>query len=465
MNSLQQDKDSPRANGHHGDRGGVHSPARHAYFWQKLFPASALMLLMCTAGRLFWEPLCFAWGTYPSDVWYIYHNYGHFLLRHTYFSIEYPAPMLILFKVLSKIAALFPGEAQDQYGGTIYPCVNWIAVNSVFLGLCALLSVWLAYRLCVRYFNLPPSRVLWGFVLSPCFLFFCVYNYDMVALLCSLAALWLYLEDDDVGACACCGLGFAFKVYPGLMFPLFWLCLPWGRRWKALGAFLLPWLILNVPMMASDFSCWLYPYTWQLNFDNTEIQTGRLGYTLYGLIGKGPALALMTATMALVLWQVWKRRPTDFRTNALWLARSSTILFACFILLKNVFSPQYLLWLTPFLGLGGGYPFWGLYSLVELISGLEVTFLFKLKEHLPQFIVCARALRDLAVVWALGYTARQLCRGYGDKEKESNYSNSPALKQCSTGASSAPQPLSPDTSPVAPATSPGSQTAPGEPRN
>lgn len=378
------------------------------YFWRRLIPAALLMLSGCAVMRFYWEELMQAFHTYPSDVWYIHYNYGWFLANRAFFNIEYPVPMFILFKVLAKAAELLPGCEPGKYGGTIFTLRNWFIVNSVFLGGCGLAVVGLTHKLNCRYFHLPYSKVLWGLVLTPAFFFFSIYNYDLVTILCCVAALWLFLEKDYVGASACLGLGFAFKIYPGAMFPLFWLAMPSAQRFKSLGAFILPWAVMNIPYMRYNFGTWLYPYTWQLEFDSSE-QTGHLIYHLTTFLGKIPALALAAAVFLYLLYLIWKRRPEGYTNDALWLTRCSIVLIASFIMLKNVFSPQYLLWISPFLALSGGYPFYGLYSAIELLSGLEVSGLYYWREHCPEFINCCRFLRNLTMIWVWYWTFRQLC--------------------------------------------------------
>ena len=378
------------------------------YFWRRLLPAALLLLSICSAMRFNWEELIKLWHAYPSDVWYIYYNYGWFLVNQPFFNMEYPVPMFVLFKVLSKAAALLPGTVPGKYGGTIFVIRNWYIVNTVFLGGCSLAAVWLTHKLNCRYLRLPYSKVLYGFVLIPSFLFFSIYNYDMVTILCCVAALWLFLEKDYLGSGACLGLGFAFKIYPGVMFPLFWLTMPVSQRWKYMGAFILPWAILNIPYMRYNFALWLYPYTWQMEFDNSE-QTGHFIYHLTSVLGKVPALIIAAAIFLYLLYLIWKRRPDNCADDALWLIRCSIVLIASFMMLKNVFSPQYLLWLSPFLALSGGYPFWGIYSAVELLSGIEVSGLYYWREQCPAFIGFCRAARDLAVIWVWFWTFRQLC--------------------------------------------------------
>ena len=366
------------------------------------------MLSCCAAARFYWEELMKAWHTYPSDVWYIHYNYGWFLANKAYFNMEYPVPMFILFKVLAKAAALLPGTEPGKYGGTIFTLRNWFIVNSVFLGSCGIAAVWLTHKLNCRYFRLPYSKVLFGLVLTPAFFFFSIYNYDLVTILCCVAALWLFLEKDYLGSSACLGLGCAFKIYPGVMFPLFWLVMPSSRRLKSLGAFILPGAVMNIPYMCYNMKLWLYPYTWQMEFDNSE-QTGHLIYHLAQAAGKGPALAAAAAVFACLFYLIWKRRPAGCADDALWLARCSIVLIASFIMLKNVFSPQYLLWLSPFLALSGGYPFYGIYSAVELLSGIEVSGLYYWRTECPMFISCCRLIRDLAMIWVWYWTFRQLC--------------------------------------------------------
>ncbi|MBQ7567657.1 DUF2029 domain-containing protein [bacterium] len=396
------------ANGNVSDTNKSTELANPQYFWFPLLPAALLMISICAAMRFYWEDLLRIWHTYPSDVWYIYDNYGWFLVNQKFFNIEYPAPMFVLFKVLAKAAALLPGTVPHKNGGTIFLYRNWLIVNSIFLGGCGIASVWCTHQLNCRFLHLPPSKVLWGFVLTPAFLFFTIYNYDLVTILCCAAALLCYMKGDFAGCGAWAGLGFAFKVYPGVLFPLLWLLMPAAKRLSALGAFILPWAIINIPYMRFNFDIWKYPYVWQAEFDNSE-QSGHLIYHLTQLIGKVPALLVFALAIMALLYAVWKRRPASCASDGIWIMRCSLLLIAAFIMLKNVFSPQYILWLTPFLAFTGGYPFYGAYTLTELMSGIEVTGLFYWQKHYPMLIPCCRLLRDLSIAAVWGWTFYLLC--------------------------------------------------------
>ncbi len=392
--------------------------AEKAFYWTRLVPATLLAVLVGWLMRFNWPYLHEHFRTYPSDIWYIHENYGWFLFNCKFFNIEYPAPLLTIFKALTIAASWLPmAPVEHRYGGTI-PCFNaWIAVNAVLLGALALVTVYYAHKLACRHFHTSFSRTLWCLTLTPSFIFYTIFNYDMIPVCCCVVALWYYLEHREIYACVILGLGFAFKTYPIVMFPLLWLSMPASKRWRSLAAFLAPALLMNAPYWFMDMKAWLFPYTWQMEY-NSDIPGGRLIYYLSKMVGHIPAQLLLALAFINSYVFIWEHRPRDYNYNPTWLCRCTIVLLLGFILFKAVCSPQYTLWLTPFLALIPGYPFWGIYPLVELCGVTEVSFLDFWRGQCPVVLNIIRAVRDVAFIAMYIYFLRRLTDAPTSDSKE-----------------------------------------------
>ncbi len=381
-----------------------------APFWKGILPATLGAVLVSYLIRAGWPELHALFGTYPSDIWYVHINYSWFLVNQGFFGMEYPAGLFAFVKALSVLCRnFFPMVEPHAHGGLLYRYQDWLVVNSLVLGLAAVGVSWCMHRLDVEFFHLRRHRLLWAFVLTPSFVFFTLFNYDVLPVLCCVAALLALLRRDPVTAFLLLGIGTAVKIYPAALGPLFMLAAPRGRRLECGLWFLGAWTAINGPFLYLDAEAWWFPYSWQMGFDNAD-QTGRLLYTLTGLFGKIPALVLVLSGSLGLLFATWRRAPDEPLEHPAWLAQASLLLVTLFIFTKNVFSPQYLFWLLPFATLGTGYPFAGLATAVELVNIAEAFRLDYWRSGHESGLQTIRALREAGLVGLLACTVRLLRR-------------------------------------------------------
>ncbi|MCR5661080.1 MAG: glycosyltransferase 87 family protein [bacterium] len=409
--------------------------------WQMtIFPITLAVVIVSFLIRWYWQELHDLFGTYPSDIWYIHINYGWFLVYSDNFSTEYPAPMLGIFRGLSWICQLFPATEATKYGGNIYSCGTWLAVNCTFLGALGILSAKYLYEI-QKKLVYTTNSIYW-YILSPTFVYYLFINYDMIPVTCCLASFYYLLRRDYMLSFIILGAGAAFKVFPGVLLFIFILDVPVKKRIESVLWFIAPIIIMNVPFMVRDMKTWLFPYTWQMEFDNTPMD-GHIIYHLTQLLGKPGALALMAALGLWSLYLIIKTRKHAILSSftgeepqkesspapgtesdesiqdlpiAEWYAASSLVLILLFILTKNVFSPQYLIWILPFLVMFKPYwvkskssaqlpcyPFWGIAIVVELINCCECFFLDYWRSGHMEGIVAIRSIRELALLALLAY--------------------------------------------------------------
>jgi len=381
-----------------------------APFWREILPATLGAVVVSYLIRVWWPELHALFGTYPSDIWYMHINYSWFLVNQGFFGMEYPAGMFAFVKALSVLCrAIFPLVEPHPHGGLLYRYQDWLLVNSLVLGLAAVGVSWCMHRLDIEFFGLRRHRLLWAFVGTPSFIFFTLFNYDVLPVLCCMAALLALLRRDPATSFLLLGIGTAVKIYPAVLGPLFLLAVPRRRRWESVLWFLGSFAAVNIPFLYLDAEAWWFPYSWQMGFDNAD-QTGRLLFALTGLVGKIPALGLVIGGGLGLILAVWRKAPAAPLENPAWLARASLLLVTLFIFTKNVFSPQYLFWLLPFATLGTGYPFAGLASAVELINIAEAFRLDYWRSGHEQGLQVIRALREAGLVGLVAYTARRLLR-------------------------------------------------------
>jgi hypothetical protein len=206
-------------------------------------------------------------------------------------------------------------------------------------------------------------------------------RFDALPMLLTLVALELALRRRYAWSGAALGLGTAVKLYPVLLLPL--LLVAAGRR--ALAGFLVACAAVVVPFFV------ISPHG---VIDSVHDQVGRhlqietplaslalLAHSFgivsvgvvseahtYGLGGtSGFALALLTTLLFLgALALIWRRAPKLVRTReGMVLAWVATLCTA--VVLGRVLSPQYLIWLLPFV------PLVGLHVTALFVAALVVT--------------------------------------------------------------------------------------------
>lgn len=198
---------------------------------------------------------------------------------------------------------------------------------------------------------------LWLWALAPPLVLYLGHNWDMLAVALAVAALLAARRDDALTATALAALGTAAKLFPVLLLPLLGLGAlfrrgqGWGRR--VAGAATLAavaigfWGVVNLPVASRAFTNWSEFYTFSRSRGGTaasvwEIMATR-GWWVTDVATRNlwSFLAFAGGAAAIVAlgWRRHGGRP--------WLL--FTPVLAWFLLTNKVYSPQFDLWLYPFL--------------------------------------------------------------------------------------------------------------------
>ena len=190
---------------------------------------------------------------------------------------------------------------------------------------------------------------------APAMVFYSVYNWDLLPVALTLAAVLAWRRDRYAWAGALLGLGAATKIYPGFfLLPLVlerWLA---GDRRSAVAAGTAgaaAWLVPNAPFMAVNFEGWWATYAFQAGrvptWDTNSIWFW--GFPDWPLARVDRvSLVLIAACWVLALLVGWAR-PVTLGAYP-WIQVSAAMLCA-FLAFNKVYSPQYVLWVLPFLAL------------------------------------------------------------------------------------------------------------------
>lgn len=327
--------------------------------------------------------------TYPGDIWYVF---DHYVSRGYPFPVEYLSPMRVFVQLVNTVTT------------RKYPLYLWTTIY--FLLPFAIGSTVILY-LTLREKGLPPHRIYQYWILAPSFLVCALTNYDFVAVLTVVLGFYLAQKGKRIEAAVSLAVGAAFKVFPGYFLPLVLiLCRDRKEILKVLGGFFGVWLAVNVPYMIGDpqgLKGWLYPYLWQSahNFSRGP-GDGSLWWPLYRVLGNGSISVLFT--LSGIAWLAFQALRQGSREEDLWeWGRGIALVF---LLFDRVYSPQYHLYLLPFLVMSRQRISLPVFYLLELPNVAVLVFLYFLRDHglynEPLMIMKYCALVILAV---------QFCRG------------------------------------------------------
>jgi hypothetical protein len=187
-------------------------------------------------------------------------------------------------------------------------------------------------------------------LLLPCGLYYALSRFDVLPVFFTTLALALQGRQRLFLSGASLAAGALSKIFPGFLLPIVVRYLwgqPRGRRGAALfleGFVLVAAVGVGLPLVREGFASIWSPYQWQMN--RPKFMWTVYGYLLplsFGgdsLVARGFRSGAMLLTLMALAW----RPIPDLAT----LVRRAGVLVVVFVLLQNVFSPQWVIWFWPF---------------------------------------------------------------------------------------------------------------------
>jgi len=276
--------------------------------------------------RFFWEVPYSLIGTYPGDIYYVYTQH---IVRQSPYPLEYPVGIYLLVGLTSRLA------------GTSYD--SFLFANSLILAVLGISSTVLLRSLASSV-DLPKSRLFLMWILSPSFIFYGLYNFDLFSTFFSVLAIHTLVSGRRGLSTIALALGTSVKIFPVLLLPLVLSGQSGTRMAQFISMFAGVWAAVNLPSMIFDFASWEYPYAWNAlrppNIDS-------VWYPVFELVGQWASILSVSLFLVLnvVVFSHYKMAAVT-RANA---TRTAALPFSIFMLTNKIYSPQYHLMLLPFL--------------------------------------------------------------------------------------------------------------------
>ena len=264
-------------------------------------------------------------------------------------------------------------------------------------------------------------RVAWVYSLLFIPLLMMLGRFDVLGLTFLLLALYLTLIRRPLAAGAIAGLGFLVKLWSVIVVPVaFWREPTWQRRVLLIAVTLvtiivvaLPFALLNPELFVSSWTVNLERSSWETIWALLE------GYTGWGSAGGAnrfdptaaganqhpstlPWLAISVGFALLYLW-LWTRR-TDWHDDRRAVAFTGLTMNLVMLYLKG-YSPQYLVWLLPFvILLLPGFRGITYALLLSIVNIVEYPLYFSWLRNQPWVLACTVLARTgLLILLAIEY--------------------------------------------------------------
>ena len=349
------------------------------------FSASSTLTYFCYSDiPVFWKTHFLQNHIWPFEFVFIPE------LSKTINPVEYPVIIGLVIWALSYLTS-----------STGIPYINYFDINVTFISLLFIASAFFVHRIKPKYGLLM--------VFAPAVIMSLFMNWDMWAVLPSLIAIYYFDKGKHVSSAIFLSVAISAKFYPIVMLLPICILLIKSRKFIELRKFLIAatatYLFINLPIMISNFSGWSYFY--KVSF-NRGVGYGSIWevFEILGLkLNNVNYYYFLSTFVIFFLISIYFWRSKNF-SNLHEVVFLSVFAFTAF---NKVYSPQFVLWLTPLAVLAlknkKQVSFFAVWQLLEAIYHLALWRYFYqlgggavLFAVSPKYYAIISALRLLALV-------------------------------------------------------------------
>ena len=243
-------------------------------------------------------------------------------------SVEYPVVTGALMWLTAKITP-----------NSDFRAANYFNINVLYIAVLFVLCSLVMYRITPQFAYLS--------VLSPAVIASLYINWDLWAIISMIGAIYLFDRNNHTWSAVALGISIATKFIPiFLLIPItliFWRKSELRLAAKYVAISFATWLAINLPVILTTPQGWWRFYDLNLN---RESDWGSLWYGL-NLLGVNiaglNAIVIIGLLVALTAFALYVLNLIETPS----LASVAFIVLATVMILSKVYSPQYVLWLTP----------------------------------------------------------------------------------------------------------------------
>ena len=224
------------------------------------------------------------------------------------------------------------------------PYRNYFDLNIALLAFFFIGTVIVIYKINPEFSYLLP--------LAPAVVASLFINWDLWAVAAAVLSLYLFKVERYHLSAFSLGIAIAAKFFPIVfLFPIALLFASKGKLkefLKYISITVATWLLVNLPIAATNYQGWSRFY--KMNFSR-EADWGSVWYGITALGGKVLALNYISILITIILiaaLAIFYLDISQTRTHFQNLTLMIFLTMAAFTSVNKVYSPQYILWLTPF---------------------------------------------------------------------------------------------------------------------
>lgn len=278
-----------------------------------------------------------------SDIFALYQS--HALFNHAFPYMVTPIQYPVLMGLTMWLAALATQP------------LAYFAITAAFVWISALLAhYWL-----VRW----NSRGAWAFALTPMLLVYSLLNWDVIGIFLMVLGVWLYQRKRYDTSAIVFSMAVFYKLFPIFYLPFIvvqlWSSREKRRLWRMIAIFISTSLVINLPFALTNFSNWALFF----DYNATRSVLADVWNNQWIHVSSVPLVDLISLLAVLVTLVITARNV--YRGGSIY--QAAAMLFAVFLIVNKIFSPQYMLWLMAFAILAD-WPLWtmGLMSIAGIID-------------------------------------------------------------------------------------------------
>jgi len=287
------------------------------------------------------SPDCVRWFNDHNDRW-IYMLRGEWFPQHSLPYVDVPSEYPQIPTYLFGLLYLFIPTTDVQ---RVY------FLHSSIFSLLMLISLFFTIRM--LYAMLPERKWLAYLMLLPGTLYFTYNRFDILPAFLALWSLWSLRRQKFVVTGILLGIGALTKWYPVLLLPVYLsydYALHKRVNWKMILAFTVTGTLIALPtLLTGGLAALLSPYLLHAGRGLEQVSLPVLLRLLFWNIDLYPSTVLLTYIFLALQFlptplSLFARIDTEEK-----LLQWSILIIGTFILFSRIYSPQWLLWLMPFL--------------------------------------------------------------------------------------------------------------------
>jgi len=338
----------------------------------------------------FWEHFPMIVPNHYTDIASIFwrEGIGKGRLGIPYYDYVFEYPVIVGF--FTYLCSYFGRSMSGDFGISMafYSFGMYLVLIAFALG-----TVVVVYKLC-ELVGADKKRMFLYFLVTPAFIMFTIYNWDIFAVFFSALSIYFYLRGQKHYSAISLGFGIASKIYPAVLGPIYLLE---EKTWKARLVFFAlaagVFALLNAPFVILKYDVWFG--TWRHHM-TWGIENSWLIY-LFDQMDPNAHYASLLVLLYLIYKGIAGTIKKNYDSQSSRILERSFLMSLAWLISSYVCPPQMALMILPFLVLMPLAPLW-LFYLAEVFNALIIVLWFTPQLNLGNPLVASSPVQAFSAM-------------------------------------------------------------------